>query len=92
MLVRPGEGDAGEKVTAFSKNRRSGPILSISRNVHPSVSVRASVCSLLRYRLNGFFPPLPEVGCPTFLEIQNPWGKVVERRCLTFEHFRLEVV
>ena len=36
-----------------------------------------SVCPcVLRYRLNFFLPPLPEVGCPIFLEIQNPWGKV----------------
>ena len=30
-----------------------------------------SVCSLLRYHLNIFLPLLPEVGCPTFFEIQN---------------------
>ena len=28
----------------------------------------SSVCSLLRYHLNVFLPPLPEVGCPIFLE------------------------
>ena len=39
-----------------------------------------------------FLPPLPEVGCPIFLEIRNPWGKVLERSGLTFEHFCLEVV
>ena len=37
------------------------------------------VCSLLRYRLNVLLSPLPKVGCPTFLEIRNPWGKVMER-------------
>ena len=41
---------------------------------------------------NGFVPPLPEIRCPIFLEIQNPWGKVMERSGLTFEHFCLEVV
>ena len=56
------------------------------------VFVRLSVCSLLRYRLNGFLPPLPEVGCPIFLEIRNPWGKVMERSGLTFENFCLKVV
>ena len=50
------------------------------------------VCSLLRYRLNVFLPPFPEVGCPIFLEIRNPWGKVMERSGLRFEHFSLEVV
>ena len=42
-------------------------------------SVCLSMCSLLRYRLNVFLPPLPKVRCPIFLEIQNPWGKVMER-------------
>ena len=65
-------------------------MLSISRNVR--LRVRLSVCSLLRYRLNIFLPQLPEVGCPIFLEIWNPWGKVMERSGLRLEHFRLEVV
>ena len=26
-----------------------------------------------------YFAPLPEVGCPKFLKILNPWGKVLER-------------
>ena len=56
------------------------------------MSVRVSVCSLLRYRLTVFLPPLPEVGCPIFLEIRSPWGKVMEISGLTFEHFSLEVV
>ena len=34
-----------------------------------------SLFSLLRYCLTVFLPPLPEVGCPIFLEIRNPWGK-----------------
>ena len=42
------------------------------------LSVRLSVCSLLRYHLNVFLLPLPKVGCPIFLEIWNPWGKVIE--------------
>ena len=69
-------------------------MLSISRNVHMFVclSVCVSVCSLLRYRLTVFLPPLPKVGCLTFLEIRNPWGKVMERSGLRFEHFCLEVV
>ena len=42
--------------------------------------------------LTVFLPPLPEVGCPIFLEIRNPWGKVMERSGLIFKHFCLEVV
>ena len=45
----------------------------------------------VRYRLNVFLPPLPEVGCPIILEFCNPWGKVIERSGLRFEHFSLEV-
>ena len=56
------------------------------------MSVRLSVCSLLRYRLNVFLPPLPEVGCPIFLQIRNPWGKVMERSGLRYEHFCLKIV
>ena len=56
------------------------------------VCVCLCVCSLLRYRLTVFLPPFPEVGCPIFLEIRNPWGKVMERSGLTFKHFCLEVV
>ena len=55
-------------------------------------SVRLSVCSLLRYRLTVFLPPLPEVGCPIFLKIRNPWGKVIKRSGLTFEYFCLKIV
>ena len=64
-------------------------MLSICRNVRPSVRlcVCQSVCLLLRYCLNDFLPPLLEVGCQKFLEIQNPWVKVVERSGLRFEHF-----
>ena len=43
-------------------------------------------------RLTVFLPPFPEVQCPKFLDIQNLWGKVMERSGLTFEHFCLEVV
>ena len=72
----------------FLKHRPSGSMLSIVKMsvclcVCPSVCV--FVCSLLRCRLTVFLSPLPEVGCPIFLEIQNPWGKVLERSGLTFE-------
>ena len=55
-------------------------------------SVRPCVCSLLRYRLNVFLPPFPEVVYPIFLEIRNPWGKVMERSGLKFEIFCLKIV
>ena len=57
----------------FSKHRLSGPMHSISRFVHMRVCL--CVCSLLRYRLNAFLSPLPEIICPKLLEIQNPWGR-----------------
>ena len=66
----------------------------LSKSICPPVCpcVRLCVCSLLRYHLNVFLPPLPEDGCPILLEIQNSWGKVVERSGLGFEPFCLEVV
>ena len=42
--------------------------------------------------LTVFLPPLPEVRCLIFLEIQNPWGKVMERSGLRYEHFCLKIV
>ena len=49
---------------------------------------------LLRFLvfLTVFLPPLPEVGYPIFLEIQNPWGKVMKRSGLRYEHFCLKIV
>ena len=41
--------------------------------------------------LTVFLPPLPEVGCPIFLEIRNPWGKVMKRSGLRYEHFCLKI-
>ena len=65
-----------------------------SQNVRLCVClfVCLSVCSLLRYRLNVFLSPFPELGRPKFLEIRNSWEKFVERSGLRFEHFSLEVV
>ena len=42
--------------------------------------------------LTVFVPPLPEVRCPIFLEIRNPWGKVMARSGLGYEHFVLKIV
>ena len=92
ILVCSGHNWGGDSrlnvVTHFLKHRTSGPKLSISQFVRLSVHVSL----LLRYRLNIFLPPLPEIGCPIFLEIQNPWGKVMERSGLRLEHFCLEVI
>ena len=52
----------------------------------------SSLFSLLRYRLTVFLPPLPEVGCPIILEIRNPWGKVMERSGLRYQHFCFKIV
>ena len=142
----------GSSVQSFSKHRPSGPMLSISRFVRPSVrlftfevpfnglfaptsrtrmsniftdseSLEKSNgkkwsqiwtflfknCRKSRHKKKFFFfstffhfffiffgfrsfltvflPPLPEVGCPIFLQIRNPWGKVMERSGLRYEHF-----
>ena len=61
------------------------------------VFVRLSVCLSVcvftfEVPFNGLLPPLPKVGCPVFLKIQNPWGKVVERSGLRYEHFCLKII
>ena len=61
------------------------PMLSISRNVRMSVCV--SVRHTFSLCLTVFLPPLPKVQCLNFLDIRNPWGKVMERSGLRFEHF-----
>ena len=77
----------------FSKHQPSGPMLYISQNIRLCVrlSVRlcvcVSVCWLLRYHLNIFLPPLPNVRCQKFIEILNPWGKVVQQSSLRFKFF-----
>ena len=44
------------------------------------------------YILRPILTPLHKVGCPKFLEIQNPGGKVLERSGLRIEHFCWDVV
>ena len=46
----------------------------------------------LWYHLNVFLLPLSEVRCLTFLEIRNPWGKVIERSGPRFELFCLKMI
>ena len=41
--------------------------------------------------LTVFLTPLPEVGCPISLEIRIPWGKVMERSGLRYEHLCLKI-
>ena len=60
-------------------------------------SVCLSVCPSVRVftfevPFKYIFAPLPEIGCPICLETRNPWGKVMERNGLRFEHFCLKVV
>ena len=65
-------------------------MLSISRFVHMCVcvSVCVSFCVFtFEVPFKRLFAPLPEVQCPKYLEIRNPWGKVMERSGLRFENF-----
>ena len=48
---------------------------------------RIFLVSLFLTPFKGLFFPLPEVQCQNFLDFQNPWGKVMERRGLRFENF-----
>ena len=62
--------------------------MSVCVSVCPSVCVFTFEVQFKRI----FAPPLPEVGYPIFLEIRNPWGKVMERSGLRLEHFCLKIV
>ena len=60
-------------------------------------SGRVSVCLCVRVftfevPFKRLFSPLPKVRCPILLKIWNPWGKVMERSGLIFEHFCLKIV
>ena len=73
-------------IPQFSSNWPTGPIRSSSRDVR-LFDVPFHVLDLRPILL-----PFPEVECPKFLEIRNPWGKVLERSGLRIEHFCWEVV
>ena len=79
----------------FSLNRPSGPIQSVSQFVRLSVrlSVCLSVCVFtFEVPFKRLFAPTSRCGCPIFLEIRNPLGKVMERSGLIFEKFCLKIV
>ena len=64
-----------------------GPMIIISKPRDDFSKHRPSRCFL-----TVFLPPFPNVGYPIFLEIRNPWGKVMERSGLRYEHFCLKIV
>ena len=53
------------------------------------VRLSLTLCSL---RLTVFFPQLPEVQCPNFLDILNFWGEIMERKGFRFELLNSKVV
>ena len=62
---------------SFSKHRPSGPMLSISRNVRPSVClfVCLSVCSLLEVPFNGLFAPTSRSRMSNIVKDSESLGK-----------------
>ena len=68
----------------FSKHRPSVPMLSISQNIR--LCVRLSVCVFtFEVMLKRLFAPTSRSRMSKIFDIQNPWGKVVERSGLIFE-------
>ena len=98
LLLRMGELAGGGSVDVTRNMWQS-----TTRHVHLSVVFFHQLCPLGRvglvvavcvlsplfmwYILRPILPPLPKVGCLKFLEIRNPWGKVLERSGLRIEHF-----
>ena len=75
----------------FSKHRPSGPMISISLIVRPCVYVCLLVhVFAFEVPFQRLFILISKVACPKFLEIQNLWGKEMERSGLTFEHVLLK--
>ena len=72
---------------AFYKSK--GP--SVRLSVCPSVCLFVHVFTF-EVPFKRFFSPTSKVGCPIFLEIRSPWGKVIKRSGLTYEHFCLKIV
>ena len=69
-----------------------GPLffLHIMAHMCAWVCVCLSVCVFtFEVPFKHLFPPLPEVGCPKFLELLNPWGKVMERSSLRIENLKI---
>ena len=69
------------------------------KSAHWADSIQQSRCPCVSLQspfhvldFEAYFAPLPEVGCPTFLEIWNLWRKMLERSGLRIEHFCWEVV
>ena len=82
-------------VGAFSKHRPSGPMLSIGRNVRLSVclSVGLFICVFtIEVPFKCLFAPTSRNRMSNILDIRNPWGKVMERNGLRFEHFCLKII
>ena len=72
---------------AFYKSKCLSVCLSVCVSVCPSVCLFT-----FEVPFNGLFAPLPKVGCPIVLQIQNTWGKVMEGSGLRYEHFRWKIV
>ena len=80
------------KLTIFKASALWADVFYKSKCPFVCLFVCLSVCALLSYRFNVFLSQLPEIGCQKMFKIWNPWGKVMERNGLTFEHFCLEMV
>ena len=84
-IITEVKGNSPRVNQGFSSNWPTGPIRSSSCDVR--LSVCQFVCPFSCTRFWGLF--CPHFGCPKFLEIRNPWGKVLERSGLRIEPFLL---
>ena len=65
-------GVGGEVILVFKASALWADAFYKSKCPYVCLFVCVCVCSLLRYHLTVFLPPLTKVGCPIFLEVRNP--------------------
>ena len=80
-----------------SKNKWTSSQFSLNQSSSQIVCVSVCLCVCVfspfhTYILRPILPPIPKVGSPKFLELRNPWGKVLERIGLRIEYFGWDVV
>ena len=74
-------------IVVFPDFHQIGPLGRFDLVIAMSVCLCVCLSLFMWYILRPILPPLPKVQYPKFLEIRNPWGKVLERSGIRIENF-----